>query len=80
MIIGVVIALIAIWYFFLRKKKTESGFDGFGSANDPFGDDTPKCPAGEVYNDSLPGCVAEEKKESAYIHGTRFYRIKRQTT
>jgi len=26
MIIGVVIALIAIWYFFLRKKKAESGF------------------------------------------------------
>jgi hypothetical protein len=26
MIIGVVAALIAIWYFFLRKKTTESGF------------------------------------------------------
>jgi hypothetical protein len=25
-IIGVVITLIAIWYFFLRKKKTESGY------------------------------------------------------
>jgi hypothetical protein len=26
MIIGVVVALIAIWYFFLRKKKAESSF------------------------------------------------------
>ena len=26
MIIGVVVALIAIWYFFLRKKSTESGY------------------------------------------------------
>jgi hypothetical protein len=25
-IIGVVIALIAIWYFFLRKKPTESNY------------------------------------------------------
>jgi hypothetical protein len=27
MMIGVVIALIAIWYFFLRKKPTESGYN-----------------------------------------------------
>jgi hypothetical protein len=26
MIIGVVVALIAVWYFFLRKKKSESNF------------------------------------------------------
>ena len=25
-IIGVVVAIIAVWYFFLRKKKTESGY------------------------------------------------------
>jgi hypothetical protein len=25
-IIGVVIAVIAVWYFFLRKKKTESSY------------------------------------------------------
>ncbi len=31
-IIGVVLALIAIWYFFLRKKKVESGYAGtYGS-------------------------------------------------
>ena len=27
-IIGVVVAIIAVWYFFLRKKKTESSFYG----------------------------------------------------
>ena len=26
-IIGVVVAIIAVWYFFLRKKKAESGFN-----------------------------------------------------
>lgn len=25
-IIGVVVAVIAVWYFFLRKKKAESGY------------------------------------------------------
>lgn len=37
-IIGVIIALIAIWYFFLRKKKTESGYIACGSGS--------RCPSG----------------------------------
>lgn len=31
-IIGVVVALIAIWYFFLRKKPTESSYRTFGAS------------------------------------------------
>jgi hypothetical protein len=31
-IIGVVVALIAIWYFFLRKKKAESSYRTFGAS------------------------------------------------
>jgi hypothetical protein len=27
-IIGVVVAIILVWYFFLRKKKAESGYKG----------------------------------------------------
>jgi hypothetical protein len=29
MIIGVVVAIVAVWYFFLRKKKVESGYTAF---------------------------------------------------
>ena len=43
-IIGVVIAVIAVWYFFLRKKKTESNWGG-----------GIKTPAGTVTGKPLPG-------------------------
>ena len=41
-IIGVVVAIIAVWYFFLRKKKAESNFKNFappfkGTVFNPYG-------------------------------------------
>ena len=39
-----IVAIILVWYFFLRKKKAESGFDEFGSPNDPFGDENQGTP------------------------------------
>jgi hypothetical protein len=32
-IIGVVVAIIAVWYFFLRKKKTESNYRRYKRAS-----------------------------------------------
>jgi hypothetical protein len=43
-IIGIVVAIIAVWYFFLRKKKTESNWGG-----------GIKTPAGTATGQPLPG-------------------------
>jgi hypothetical protein len=61
-IIGVVIAIIAVWYFFLRKKKAESGFEGVA---DPFSGQ--ECEQGENPQD-FSGCVEKKanKAESNY--------------
>jgi len=49
-IIGVIVAVIAVWYFFLRKK-TESGFSkgtpGGTKKEHPTRDMKPPCPTGE---------------------------------
>ena len=43
-IIGIVVAIILVWYFFLRKKPTESNFRRDGGPPSSEG----KCPAGQA--------------------------------
>lgn len=55
--VGVLIVLIIA--YFLAKRKKESSYDPF-TALDPFGEEKPSCPKGQVWMDSLPGCVDQE--------------------
>lgn len=48
-IVGVVIALVAIWYFFLRKKKAESNYGPMGGMYSHFGNETGFATPGSGY-------------------------------
>lgn len=67
-IAGIVVVLIAA-YFLAKKKKSESGFDEQDEKetfSDIFGEENPQCPEGQVWMDTLPGCVDKER-ESSYV-------------
>ena len=80
-IIGVVIALIAIWYFFLRKKPTESNYGrqkvkdgnaltlGSGSTEGPISMASTPCP-GCVCNGKCGGCPCDSSP-AAFGSGPR---------
>lgn len=61
-LIGGIIGHI-VMYFLLKKK--ESSYDPF-TALDPFGEEKPSCPKGQVWMDSLPGCVDQEASYRAF--------------
>lgn len=48
-IVGVVIALVAIWYFFLRKKAAESSYGPMGGMYSHFGNETGFATPGSGY-------------------------------
>ena len=65
----IIILLVAIVLACIQKKPKESNYKTYGGTPDPF-EEKPECPTGEIYNESLPGCVAQE---SAFGHGGGFF-------